>query len=108
MGADRPIVGTATTHKKRLQTLRKKLRARGFPEEVIEEIIRRRREAHAARREWARGEEPADLDDSAYQPTHVDPLLKGAARATGQTAAAVKRGRTITKHQHDQADGATS
>ena len=40
------------------------------------------------------------VDDSKHRPTSVDPLLKGAGRATGQTAAAVKRGKTMTKYQH--------
>jgi hypothetical protein len=43
-------------------------------------------------------------DDSRYRPTPILPELRGTARATGQTATAVKRGRTLTKFQHDQRD----
>lgn len=43
-------------------------------------------------------------DDTRHRPTPVLAELRGPARATGQTAAAVKRGRTMTKSEHDQRD----
>ena len=50
--------------------------------------------------------EPLATDDAkGYAPTYVDPLLKGAARATGATAKVVKRGRTMTKFQYDKQEG---
>ena len=45
-------------------------------------------------------------DDSRFRPRHVDSTLRGAARATGQTAAAVRRGTTVTDWQHAERDGA--
>lgn len=51
--------------------------------------------------------QPDQPDDRGYRPTHVDPILQGTARATGQTAAAVRRGRTVTKWQHDERGEAT-
>ena len=38
-----------------------------------------------------------DLPDRGYRPKQVDPILKGAGRATGATAKAVKRGVTLTR-----------
>lgn len=42
--------------------------------------------------------------DSAHRPRPVDPLLTGHGRATGETARAVKRGRTVTKFEHRERD----
>ena len=41
-------------------------------------------------------------NDSTYRPRPADSTLRGAGRATGQTAAAIRRGRTITQHEHTQ------
>lgn len=41
-------------------------------------------------------------DDTGYRPSGPDSTLVGVARATGETAAAVKRGSTLTKWQHDE------
>ena len=41
-------------------------------------------------------------DDTGYRPASVPKELIGPARATGATAAAVRRGKTITKWQHDE------
>lgn len=46
----------------------------------------------------------AELDDKGYAPTKVDSLLTGMGRAMGQTAKVIKRGKTITKYQHDQGE----
>lgn len=40
-------------------------------------------------------------NDKGYQPTRHDSVLTGVGRATGATAKAVKRGKTITKYEHD-------
>ena len=45
---------------------------------------------------------PDAPDDPGYHPTRRDPLLTGVARATGETAAAVKRGRSVTRWQWDE------
>lgn len=41
-------------------------------------------------------------NDNRYRPNYVDPLLKGVARATGQTARVIRSGRTITNWQHSE------
>ena len=41
-------------------------------------------------------------DDKGYRPARIDPVLTGTARAAGQTAAAVKRRRTLTRAQYEQ------
>jgi hypothetical protein len=43
---------------------------------------------------------PRVPNDKRYKPTTVDPLLKGVARATGETARAIRSGRTITDWQY--------
>lgn len=47
------------------------------------------------------GDDYESPDDKGYRPPKVDHVLTGVARATGETAMAVKRGKTITKHQYD-------
>lgn len=47
-------------------------------------------------------------DDRRYRPTTPDALTTGVARATGATAAAAKRGRTYTRYELNQRDGAAS
>lgn len=46
--------------------------------------------------------QPEQPDDRRYRPGYVDPLLRGSARATGQTATAVRSGRTVTDWQHTE------
>lgn len=41
-------------------------------------------------------------DDSRHRPRHVPAELRGVARATGQTATAVRTGRTINHHEHTE------
>jgi hypothetical protein len=41
-------------------------------------------------------------DDTAYRPTYHDPVTAGVARATGLTAAAAVRGKTLTRWQYDE------
>ena len=43
------------------------------------------------------GEGYQPLDDKGYKPTYVDPVLTGAARATGKTAKAVKKKTSFVK-----------
>lgn len=59
-----------------------------------------------AARRMAYERTPGQPDDSGYKPRSVDPPLKGQGRATGQAAAAVKRGRTVTAWQHAELDSA--
>ncbi len=46
-------------------------------------------------------EEPKK-DDKSYKPRYYDPLLIGAARATGKTAKAVERKNTYTTYDYNQ------
>lgn len=41
--------------------------------------------------------QPEQPDDTKYRPRHVDSTLKGAARATGDAAKSIRRGRALTK-----------
>jgi len=43
-------------------------------------------------------------DDRKYRPRYIDPVLRGAARAVGETARSVQRRKAITRWEH--ADGA--
>lgn len=47
------------------------------------------------------GDDYEPESDKGFKPTKVDSVLTGVARATGQTAKAVKRRKTITKFQYD-------
>ena len=47
------------------------------------------------------GEDYVTPDDKGYVPARPDSVLTGVARATGATAKAVKRGKTLTKYEHD-------
>jgi hypothetical protein len=89
--------------------LKKRLRREGASEELIERIIARQRQedlvarhgedyARTVRREAAVN----GPDDTGYTPSEGDPLLRGAARATGMTAKVVKRRDTITDWQYDR------
>jgi hypothetical protein len=53
------------------------------------------------RRIRERLEGPKRLDDSKHRPTPIDSLLTGSLRVSGETAQAVKRGRTITDWQYN-------
>lgn len=98
--------------RKRRKKLKARLRAEGASEELIERIIAKRRhedlvarlgedQARAARRRGAK----RDPDDTGYEPSDGDPLLRGSARATGMTAKVVGRRHTITRFQYDRATG---
>jgi SOS response regulatory protein OraA/RecX len=41
-------------------------------------------------------------DDKGYRPKRIDSLTQGDARASGATALAVRRGKTLTKWEHEQ------
>lgn len=109
--------GSERTHKRKLERLRKTLTDKGWPQHRIDALIERRTaeyqeqrdawEAGAARRARVIDEtyERLSPKDTSHRPRHVDPLLRGAARATGHTATAVKRGTTITEYQHREASG---
>lgn len=47
--------------------------------------------------QYAKAQRRLQLDDRGYKPTSGDPLLRGAARVTGDTAKAVKRKRGTAK-----------
>lgn len=65
------------------------------PEVVLTDADRERIEAETYER--------LNLDDRGYRPRKPDPLLTGAARATGVAARAVRRRTAITQWQHDEA-----
>jgi hypothetical protein len=91
----------ARRHSAKRTKTRRQLEARGVPPEEVERIVERLRVDQQQHRDIvAMREAETPVDDSKHRPTSVDPLLKGAGRATGQTAAAVKRGKTMTKYQH--------
>lgn len=99
-----PMQRLKKKHQFKRARLRKTLEAKGIPEaEILRASERMRLDQQAERdimRTWL--DTPrAELDDTGYRPTSPDPLTTGVARATGETAAAVRRGRTITKHQHE-------
>lgn len=105
------------THQKNRARLRKKLLAQGVPPDRVTAILANKAERQHQQRIEERGavaerervEEETykrlSLDDSKHRPTSVDPLLRGAARATGETARAVRRGSTVAKWQYR--DGAS-
>ena len=62
--------------------------------------LRKRAGDERYRRVRERLDGPRRLSDARYRPTHIDPLLKGVARATGETAKAIRSGKTITNWQH--------
>lgn len=70
--------------------------------EIHGEAEARRRAEHTLRHDeyWS-----GRTNDSKYRPDHVPAELRGAARATGQTADAVRRGHTVTGWQHAERDG---
>lgn len=45
------------------------------------------------------------LDDSGYRPSAVDPLARGAARATPATVRAARRAKATTRYEHDHREG---
>jgi hypothetical protein len=90
--------------------LRARLHADGQAAHLIDQVVARlARRQDAARRAGVPLRQLDDhldrqhtrLDDRGYRPDAGDPLLRGAARATGATAAAAKRRKTITRYQHD-------
>lgn len=102
--------GNKRTHHKQRQILRRKLEARGVPNAEIQRQVERLRQHQAAAR--AAGVNPNDLDvlwnethaalrldDRGFKPRAGDPLLRGAGRATGNTAKAVSRRKTYTAYE---------
>lgn len=95
------VARLARRHSVRRTALRRKLEKRAVPPEEIERMVERLRVDQQTHRDIVAAQETiARVDDSGYQPKHVDGLLKGPARATGQTATAVKRGRTVTLNDY--------
>jgi hypothetical protein len=100
-------------HQKARQRLRRRLRDQGVSDTEIARQVERLRQRQAAA--LRAGVRPGDLeavfdqthtalrlDDTGYRPTPGDPLLQGVARATGATAKAVRRRRTLTRYEHDR------
>jgi hypothetical protein len=108
-----PIANRRMKDRKRRKKLREKLTAQGVPEELIEQIIEQRRHADRAARHGYKGTDVYQYDpdndagyypnDSGYEPSEGDPLLRGVARATGMTARVVRRRDTITRWQYERA-----
>lgn len=105
----RRITNRQEKDRKKRAKLKKRLRAEGYSEELIEQIIARRRhedlvarlgedQARTVRRVHAKREP----DDAGYESSVGDPLLRGPARATGMAAKVVRRRDTITKWQYDR------
>ncbi len=98
--------------------LRRRLEKMGCPPSEIERVVAQRESIAAnrfqAQKHLQRHDEQEDRlsdalknppppvespDDSRYRPTRYDPLLTGVARATGETAKAIRRGKTATDWQ---------
>jgi hypothetical protein len=105
--------GNERTHARALQRLRRDLVRQGLPAEKVDRIVEAKRaKQQAARDAWAADESKRrqveeetyarlQLDDSKHRPGHVDPLLRGQARVTGATAAAVKRSKATTRFEYE-------
>ncbi len=93
----------------RRRQMRKKLRAAGASEALIERMVERKKFEQLARRHGSveaaaairYSEQPEQPDDSAYRPRPVDSTLRGAARATGDTAKSIRRGRGLALWEVD-------
>lgn len=101
------------------RVFRRRLEAQGYGAEVIERMVAQR-EVEAADRYGSKArlqrlaEQEAELyqaqrhtsdpiaspDDSRYRPARPDPLTVGAGRVSGETAKAVRRGKTITAWEY--------
>jgi len=83
--------------------MRKKLRKRGYSEEQIADVIERMHFEQDCSRlgveaaSQLRYDRIKEVDDTGFKPTRVDSLLKGTARATGDTAKAVRSKKAIVK-----------
>jgi hypothetical protein len=105
-------MGWRENAKKRRRRLRERLRAEGVSEEIIEQIVTETwRDEMTARygenglRKILRTNASKGPDDTGYEPSLGDPLLRGAARVQGITAKVVRRSQTITEFQHDRVLG---
>jgi len=96
--------------RKKRKQLRTRLEAEGVHPALIDKIIEQRRWEDLVARvglDLARAHAQAfahkgDPDDTGYEPKDCDPLLRGAARATGKTAKIVTRRTTVTEYQYDR------
>lgn len=111
-------VGSAETHRKQRQKLRKRLRAQGLTaaeiERRVDELVRRQRarrrddgdylhwyEIHRAvhRPRDHHPDSPDSPDDRGYRPARLDPLQQGPARVTAITALASRRRKALTRDE---------
>lgn len=105
-GALDPLDGTASgkTARNARTKLRRRLRAEGLSPAEVEAGVRQWEYARWYRINRAPitppPAEPEQVDDRRFRPAAPDPLLKGAARASGATAAAVRRGRALTRDEY--------
>jgi hypothetical protein len=91
---------------------RRQLRNDGLTEVSIEAhlddyvyaSIAKRLEDSAAAHRMVFGDGYTSPDDTRFRPTSTPKELVGPGRATGASAAAIRRGKTITKWQHEQSD----
>jgi len=94
--SEAPSGGSEKTHRRKRREKRKRLRELGYSEEYIADYIEKmhfqqdisRMGLEAARQK--RYDSIPEPDDSKFKPGYRDPLLHGVARATGNTAKAVK------------------
>jgi Holliday junction resolvasome RuvABC DNA-binding subunit len=107
-------MGNPKTNARKRTEFRRYLESLGYSPAEVERAVASREERRAAKARQADQEEALDqahkpkppaqeweyLDDTGYRPTQVDSVLTGVARATGQTAAAVKRRSTMTSAQY--------
>lgn len=107
------VKNRAVYDRKKRRKLRAKLEASGVNPLVIDRVVAERREEDRARRHGWLPEKPsreeilANTDDSlwpddtGYEPTQGDPLLRGPGRPSGMAAKVVKRPNTITDWQYE-------
>ena len=101
-------------HHNARRKLRRRLEAEGVSPHLIDAAVERLRAQQAAARRagvplgdmdaiYEETYRQMRLDDTGFKPNPGDSVLRGVARATGQSAKAVTRGKTVTKYQHDKA-----
>jgi hypothetical protein len=105
----RRIANRASADRQKRKRQRQRLEAEGLHPALIDQIIEQQAwDDLVARQGLARASQIRhdhahhDPDDAGYEPTNGDPLLRGAARATGKAAKVVRRQSTVTRYQHDR------
>lgn len=111
-GLKEPVTGVSSSkvHANQRRALRKQLESdTACDPELIDAAVEQLRwrqlvERHGERvaAEMAYASQPDQPDDSRFRPSPVPPELRGAGRAVGESARAVRAGKTVTKWQHDE------